>query len=569
MEEIFKSKYHRDEPIKKINKDQTMYNAVMNANENHMDTFYSNYFNSKKTFLQLKDETDKFATALKRDGTKEDEVVGVMLLTIPEVAPTLLAINKVGAMSYWMDITSKPNDLIEYIVKKKINKLVIIEGLVPLVKQLLPYVSLEKVVVIPETPFNQKQEFDNDIFVYYSDYINLENDKSITCVKYDRERPTIAVQSSGSTGKSKSILHTDYNFNSAIEKMAYTDMLLFRENKSFVCAPPWVIYGLVNSIYSGLLLGNETVFSLSPKEEMLYEHLGKYDFAYGVPVYIKYLYNKIIELKNSDKKEDMQELLSIYNRLDKVIAFISGGAKITEGDLIKWQQELRTPILNGYGNNESVGAAIVQPLFANKPGSIGIPMHGTLVKTFDINTGEMLKDGEKGEIAIHSDSLFKRYDGNEEETNRIKQEYDGKEWVKTGDIGYIDKDGYVYVEGRTKRLITDKLGYKISPDNSENLIQKLDYVEECAVVGVEIAKDDVIPVAFVELKDEYKNNEIIIEEVKEFAKNNLKDYECPKIFVEIEKIPHKSNGGKVDYLLLENLGKNHSKEYALTLSKRK
>lgn len=564
----YKSKYHRDEPVRKINVNQTLYDAVMNTNEANMDLLYSSYFGKSKSFNDLKDETDRLATALHRDGINSDDTIGVLLLTIPEVAPVLLAPNSIGASTYWMDVTIKPNDLIQYINTKKMKEIIIIEKLVPLIEAIIGNTSLQRVIVIPETPFGSKQEFKNNKFTYYSDFINLNNDKNIERAKFDKEKPTIGVQSSGSTGKSKSILHTDYNFNAEIEKMAYTDLPFYVGKKSFVCAPPWVIYGLVNSIYSGMIFGQQTTYSLAPKEEMLYENLGSYDFAYGVPVYIKFLYNKVAKLQSSNDINDMKELSRIYKELDRVKVLISGGAKISEEDILKWQQVLRVPIINGYGNNESVGAAIVQPLFANKPGSIGVAMYGNNVKTFDLSTGQLLPDGSVGEIGINSSSLFVKYDGNEEETKRVKQMYDGKAWVKTGDIGYVDKDGYVFIEGRAKRLITDKLGYKISPDNSEDLIQKSDYVEECAVVGVEVAEDDTIPMAFIELKEEYKGNEDILRELETYAQENLKDYECPKLFKEIEKIPHKDNGGKVDYISLEELAAQSHGYKRLNLTKK-
>ena len=188
------------------------------------------------------------------------------------------------------------------------------------------------------------------------------------------------------------------------------------------------------------------------------------------------------------------------------------------------QQKFNISISNGYGNNESVGAAIVSPRFANRPGSIGVPMHGNIVKAFNPETGELLKDGEIGEIWIGSESLFKEYLNNPEETEKIKTTYDGIQWIKSGDLGYIDSDGYVYLKGRARRLIIDKLGYKISPDNSENIISNLEQVNECVVVGVEVAEHDCVPMAFIELNNEYKGSEDVMDYIKEVCSENLKEY---------------------------------------------
>lgn len=568
MEE-FKSKYHRKEPIRKFDVDQTLYNAVINTNEKNMGYNYAQFFGKSMTFADLKFKTDCFATALKRDGVLDEEKVGVALLTVPEVSSTLLALSKIGATSYWIDVTAEPANMIHYINDHNIKKIIISEPLVPMFEKIINMTTLDRVIVVPISNYlgiPQKKDYEDERIVDFHEYTNVIPDVSIEPAKYDKEKPTVIVQSSGSTGASKSIVHTDFNLNNEIQKMAYLDLPFYETKRSFVCAPPWVIYGLVNSIYSGLLFSNQTVFSLKPEENMLYKHLGEYDFVYGVPVYYRYLYNKIVELEKSDKLEDKLELKRIMENLKNVDVFISGGSKIQDEELIEMQQKFNISISNGYGNNESVGAAIVSPRFANRPGSIGVPMHGNIVKAFNPETGEPLKDGEIGEIWIGSESLFKEYLNNPEETEKIKTTYDGIQWIKSGDLGYIDSDGYVYLKGRARRLIIDKLGYKISPDNSENIISNLEQVNECVVVGVEVAEHDCVPMAFIELNNEYKGSEDVMDYIKEVCSENLKEYERPKIFKEIEKIPHKQNGGKEDFLLLEKMAKEYVEEKKRVLS---
>ena len=556
--ENYISKYHRSEPVISFDVNQTLYDVVKSVNENNLNLNYSRFMNSNKTFKDLFNEADKISVALGRDGIKDGDNVGVCLFTVPEVSTSLLGISALGATSNWLDASSSPSDLLNHIVEGNMKALIVSEELVPLVKGIINYTKLERVIVVPSHPTIKTYENVNrdETFIYYNDYINISYDKSdLVHSKYDKEKPTITVQSSGSTGASKTIIHTDYNFNAQVRKMSYVDLPFYKGNRAFVCAPPWVIYGLVNSIYSGLIFGAETVYSLLPKESMLYDNLGLYDYVFGVPVYYSYLYDRMNEFKKSDKIEDVQVYKHMRDALKSVKAFISGGDKITEEDLIKWQLMFDVPIINGYGNNEIVGAGIVSPLYANKPGSIGIPMRDNIVKTFDINEEKVLPDGEIGELIISSDIMFKGYLNKPEETSEIKRVHDGKEWVHTGDLGYVDKDGYVYVKGRIKRLITDKLGYKISPDSSERVIQSSPYVKECVVVGAEMAPKDVVPMAFIELFDEYKGNQDIIEGLKKDCEEKLKAKEVPAFFEEIDAIPHKVNGGKQDFLKREELAK--------------
>lgn len=512
----------------------------------------------ERTFAQLKDETDRLADAFYNDGVRDGSVVGVCLLTIPEVAPIMLALNKLGAVSFWMDIRTSPADIIHYINELQIDTLVVIEPIMQTVSLVMQEVQLHRVVIVPPMNFlgaalsREPQALGNNA-MSYADFISKTSVSGVIPANYVHDKHTIIIQSSGSTGKSKAIAHTDFNLNMQIRKMSYTDFPFFVGRKAFVCAPPWVVYGLVNSIYSGLALGLETVFSLEPKEDMLYKNLEHLDIVFGVPVYYRYLYNIMLQLSKSISHDDIAKLQEIRLHLRNISVFISGGDKLSESELITWQLMFNVPITNGYGNNEVVGAAIVCPLFANRPGSIGIPMHGTTVKTFDPETNTILPDGSTGEVIISSEVLFCEYIGNPDETSKIKQFHDGREWVHTGDLGYTDADGYVYLKGRTKRLIIDKLGYKISPDSIEAFIQNLPYVRECAVVGVDCTENGKVPLAFIQFNSSQTDSEALLKAVEEECRNSLKSYEQPQFFAEIEAIPHKENGGKTDYLYLEQL----------------
>lgn len=560
MEEKYLSKYHRKNPIRDIDPEQTLYDLIFSINCGNMDSPYSYYLGKEKSFAELKNETDRFAAALYADGVRKGDIVAACLLTVPEVAPTLLALNKIGAVSYWLDATLNPEGLLHYINENHITHMVAFEPLAEAILPIIDYTGLKRVVLVKADASLGMPDVIHNLsdtrFSEYSDYIVTAIDKTIPKAEYCKTRPSLIAMSSGSTGAAKSIVHTDFNINNALLRMAYSDIpFSLGADNGYVCAPPWVIYGLINSICSSLVFGSKTVYSTIPDEAMLLKDLGTYDFAYAVPVYLRYLYNYLSALK-----KDSKEYKRVTDELKKVNVFISGGDKIPENELIQWQIALNTPILNGYGNNEVTGAAIVSPMFANHPGSIGVAMYGNTLRTANPDTGEILPEGQEGELVISSDSLFAEYLNNPEDTAKIKRFHDGKWWVHTGDLAKIDENGYVFLLGRSRRLIIDKLGYKISPENSENLIQSLGCVDECVVVGVEVGENDYVPAAFVEFKEADVSGKLM-EQVRTICKNNLKGYEQPKFFFSIDKIPHKSNGGKRDFLALERLAKemiNHS-----------
>ena len=217
------------------------------------------------------------------------------------------------------------------------------------------------------------------------------------------------------------------------------------------------------------------------------------------------------------------------------------------------QQTFNKIIVNGYGNNECLGATIVSPMYANKPGSIGVPMKNIDIKIVDPETGIALPQGSIGELYISADNLFIEYKNNPLETSRIKcKDKNDKEWVKTGDLCYVDKDGYIVPKGRNRRLIK-KEAFKISPDTIEEVISSLPFVESCVVVGVSYEKSSSVPMAFIVLKDNNLDFDKVKEEIITKCIEELPDYEVPSYFEQIDKIPYTPND-KQDFLLLEKMG---------------
>lgn len=548
MTEKYKSKYHREAPIREITPESTLYSAVLKANSENLDSFCSNFGGIRKTFRTMLDEADRLAAAMLQNGIKENDYVGVIMMTTPEVASVLLGINKIGAVSFWIDASLSAEFILKYIKENNIRKIVVSEIFVPLINKLSENVDIDYAVYVrlPGTNTPYMSRVNNCNLFDFTDFINVENYKSLEAVPFSYDRISIVVQSSGSTGTPKLIAHTDFNFNYEMNKMAYVDLPFYYGYRGLVIAPPWIIYGLCNSIYSQLIFGMEAVFTFKPEENLIYTYLGTFDIAFGVPVYYRYLFEKMKNLS----KTDSSEYKHIKSLLSDVKVFISGGDKLSEEDTISWEHMFEVPIVNGYGNNETVGAAIVTPQFAIRPGSIGIPMWGTAAKLFDPVTNKLLPDNEQGELCIGSEAVFVEYIGDKASTDSVKQFHNGRYWVHTGDMATIDKDGFVYITGRIKRLIITKMGYKVFPDSVENIIKEVEYVKECVVVGVKV--DEGISIAaFVELNYSGTDSNWVLDIIKQYAKNNLKEYECPSFFFLIDKIPYKENGGKRDILCLE------------------
>ncbi len=583
------NKFWRNKPIKEFNTEQTMYSLITDEAKSDLDLYATGFMGSSMTYRKLFESSDDLANAFSATGVKEGDNVAILTINMPLVQQCLLSLSKIGATMSWIDLRIKENDLINYINNGNCKVVIVFEDLLPLIEKILDRINVERIVVCSPkeylTPFvklladlKDKKEGkkinipSEDRFVKLSDFIKEgKNAKRVSAVNFKKDRPSLIVQSSGSTGKSKQIVHTEFNFNSEVQKMAYLDLPFYKGTTMHISVPPFIIYGLGNSIYGSMAFTMKAEMSPFVEENTVYNDLGKFDLSLAAPLHYRYIFEQLSKLRTDieklqkcsdpkSKKElklKLKELSRVLNGINRAKVFVSGGDKIRAEELIEMQQAFDKTIVNGYGNNECLGATIVSPMFANKPGSIGVPMNGVDIKLINCETDEEVKEGELGELYISSNNLFVQYLNNDEETKKIKVSKDGKQWVKTGDLCVVDSEGYIIPKGRTRRLIK-KEAFKIAPDTIEDVIITLPYVKECVVVGVDDEKSLSVPMAFIELEKNISINDVY-EEIKGLCENELPDYEVPSYFEQIDEIPYTSNG-KHDFRKLEELGNSIVKD---------
>ena len=578
-------KYHRKKPIKEFNLNQTMYSLVTGESKDDLDLKATGFMGNDMSYNDLIILADKLAQAFYNIGIKDGDNVAILTISMPIVQQSLLSLSKIGATMSWIDLRSKPKDVVRYINSSNCKTIIVFEDMLPLIESIIDETDVRKVVVsspkdylspivkvlatLKDKKDGKKIVLPNDPrFVRFNDFIkNVDTNNLITPVSFEKDRPSLIVQSSGSTVKPKQIVHTEYNFNSAVQKMAYTDLPFYKGNTMHISIPPFIMYGLGNSIYASMAFTMKAEMSPFVDENTVYNDLGKFDISLTAPLHYRYMYKQLIELNKSitelekdnslevkkELKRKKKELKRVLTGIDRAKVFVSGGDKIGADELIEMQQTFNKVIVNGYGNNECLGATIVSPMYVNKPGSIGVPMEGIEVKVVNPETEEILPQGEIGELYISSDNLFAKYLNNPDETNKIKviDELE-KQWVKSGDLCYIDKDGYIIPRGRNRRLIR-KEAFKISPDTIEEVISSIPFVQDCVVVGVDDEKSLSVPMAFIVLKDETLSFDEVKDQIKEKCVEELPDYEVPTYFEQIDKIPYTPND-KQDFRTLENIG---------------
>ncbi|WP_417309427.1 long-chain-fatty-acid--CoA ligase [Devosia sp.] len=215
------------------------------------------------------------------------------------------------------------------------------------------------------------------------------------------------------------------------------------------------------------------------------------------------------------------------NTLELVVC---GGAPLTEEVVEAWSKVSRARVAEGYGLTESSPVVCCAALaVASKPHSIGLPIPGTDIRMVDIETGEVVPTGERGELQVKGPQVMRGYFGDDDATRNAFT--DG--WLRSGDVGIMDEDGYVFIVDRIKDLIICS-GFNIYPRNVEEALMHHPAVDEVTVIGVPDPRRGEAPVAFVKLKDGAEATE---SELKAFASDHLSKLEVPREIIFKAELP--------------------------------
>jgi len=194
-----------------------------------------------------------------------------------------------------------------------------------------------------------------------------------------------------------------------------------------------------------------------------------------------------------------------------------------------------------------------------KAGTLGIPLCKVNIKVINPDNGEKLKYNETGELCFCTPSHMLGYLDNEEETKKIcDRDEKNSLWIHTGDLGFVDEDGFVHFVGRIKRIYlvqaADGTVYKLFPQRIEETIAEYPEVDLCAVVVELDAQNIATAIACVKRTAESKNNNNFLTGLQQYCKEKLPVHLVPKQIIEMDEIPL-TQSGKIDYKTLEKMTK--------------
>lgn len=329
----------------------------------------------------------------------------------------------------------------------------------------------------------------------------------------------------GTTGVSKGAMLTNANMIANLLQIKYIMMTMLEERKEYVLTPLplYHIFALTVNLFAMMSLG-ETIVLLTNARDLpsVVKEMKKYPISVftGVNTLFKALLN------NEDfKKLDFSAL--------KVV--VGGGMAVQDVVANEWKKVTGITLTEGYGLTETSPVASVNPIDGTaRIGTIGMPVSSTYMRVVNDN-GEPLAQGEVGEIVIKGPQVMKGYYKKPEETaNSIK---DG--WLFTGDIGYMEPDGYFRIVDRKKDMILVS-GFNVYPNDIEEVVAAHPKVMEVAAVGIPSEKSGEVVKLYITKKDK----SLTEAEVIAYCRENLTNYKVPKAVEFIDEMP-KTNVGKI------------------------
>ena len=431
------------------NMKKTVYQSLYDNNKKYKNEIAIEYFGAKISFGKLLKNIDNTANALEANGIKKGDFVTICAPGIPETIYTFYALSKIGGVANMIANHFEKKDFIDRIKDCNSEFLIVMDSFYEEIKDTIEESGIKKVIVVPtlnSSPlkiFSKKiQNGENKNIFLWNQFISEgKKIKNSSKVDYEPNMPLVMVYSSGTTGASKGILLSVDSFQNSIKAYFDSGLDITRGQKFYQIIPTWYSTGISTSVHLPLSCGAPVYMDPRFERDIFVKNIIKAKPNYCIAptsMYEGLLNNK--KLKNKD--------LSYFRN-----AFEGGeplNKELSEqiNDIFR-KHNNNTSIKVGYGQCEC-GATVTTQTDNTQHcnGSVGIPLPSLNISIFNQNFNEVTT-GNRGLICVDTPSSMLGYYKNQEATNKYFYiDENGKKWNCTGDIGFIDENGNLFVEGR-------------------------------------------------------------------------------------------------------------------------
>ena len=493
----------------------TTFDLVKRNAKEYPDTPFLNFYDEIVTYQDLDLRSDAFAGYLLENGICKGDVVSFMMGNTPHFFYTLLGAQKIGAIagpiSCWWQA-----DEVEFLVNDCKPKVLVVDPehalIVAVIKDKIP--SVEKIIINSPTPVDL--DFPHD---YLPDIIEKYSGQPDNANPPSAEDVASLMYTSGTTGTPKGVMlsHKGIVYGAYIK----TKHIPIQPTERILCVLPLFHSGGLNDLAFPTMYSAATMIlrrNFSATE--FWECVGKYKINgfYIVPT----MWNILLRTPEADTVDTSSLRIGV-----------SGAAPIPPEQLDECERRFHLPILEAYGSTENSGGISANMEGKRKYGSIGTGFDGIEVSIFD-EQGKPMATGSIGEIVVKGDTVMKGYFNNPKATaETIKNG-----WLYTGDVGYLDEEGFLFIVDRIKDMII-RGGVNVYPKEIENVIATHPAVDSVAVIPEAHDKYGQVGKACIVLK---RGEDCTEDEIREFCKNKIAEYKVPEYYLFRPSLPANAVG---------------------------
>lgn len=470
-------------------------------------------------YAELVDRINNVAANLAKRGFKKGEVFGILSPNVPEYAIAFHGIATLGGIVSPINPLYTEHEIAHQLKDAGARFLVTVPGCLDKAKAAAAEANVEELFVFGTA--GGATSFDT----------LLEPNGPAPHVEIDPLNDLVALPySSGTTGLPKGVMLTHHNLVSNLRQMDGLDY--FNESDTLICVLPlFHIYGLVVIMNMGLYTGATIV--MLPRFDL--EVFLKAAQDYGVT--LVHIVPPIVLALSKNPVVDNY-------KLPKLHTIFSGAAPLGDDLTRACMERLNCRVRQGYGMTETSPVTHSSPASSEqiKFGSVGVPAPNTECKIVDLETGEPLGPGQRGELCVRGPQVMKGYLNKPEATaNTI----DADGWMHTGDIAYADEDSHFFIVDRAKELIKYK-GFQVAPAELEAILLTHPCVADAAVIPCPDDEAGEVPKAIVVLRQESEAEPIL-----DFVATRVAPHKKIRYLEFVDKIPKSASGKILRRLLVE------------------
>lgn len=480
----------------------------------------------KISYSQILLEADKLAGFLSQRGVKENDKVALFLRNSPEFIFSIFAISKLGAIVVPINTFLKEDEL-SYILEDSEASVLIASAIHDKVVNSSSASTLCNFIL-------WEGEYEIKGAKHHTFDEVMKSSTWVEQTKRDLEDTAVLIYTSGTTGKPKGAMLSNKNVLSNTESGRRT-INVKPKDRAIVFLPMFHSFTFSVGIMLPLYVGGSIVIikSIQPFTNIFKQTLLKrVTLFFGVPD----VYNALAKAK----------LPWYFMWFNSIRAFISGAAALQPKTLDAMAKKFkRATLLEGYGLSEASPAVCMNTFKKQKAGSVGTALYGYEMKVVDAEMNEV-DYGMIGDIIVKGDNVMQGYFKRPSATDETI--ING--WLLTGDMGYMDDEGFLFIVDRKKDLIICK-GINVYPREIEEIVDLFDGVGASAVIGIVDEKSGEVPVVYIELEEGTES----IDELglKRYMREHLANYKIPKQIHVIEELPKNATGKVLKRALKEKL----------------